>query len=328
MIPFYKPNYKIKDDNLRYLTINKIQEIIESGIVTRGKYTIELEALFKKKYNVKHAIACANATTGLIIALYTSIFEEDKPVTTKNIALPAFTWPSTYWAIWCNGSIPQFYDIDKDTWIITEEDGFNNVDAIIAVDTFGNQAYLDTDKPVIYDSAHGFDLLMLGHRGIVEVVSLAATKEISGMQGGIILTNDDIIAKRCLECSKYFGKLTEINALVALESNIEYRKNCQIKKNIINTYRENIEVSFTEQKLSFNELHSIYSILLDNTETRDKIAKAFNENDIEVKIYYHPLISGFPNTDDIYSRIISLPVYEEMRPKTKWICNIINEACK
>lgn len=326
MLQFYKPNYKIKDNNLRYLTIDKIQEIIDSGIVVRGKYTNELEAFFEKKYNVKYAIACANATTGLIIALYSSLFKEGEHATTKKIGLPAFTWPSTYWAVWCNAGIPIFYDINIDTWIIEDGD-FENVDAIIVVDTFGNQAYLDTDKPVIYDAAHGFDLPDLGNRGIVEVVSLAATKEISGMQGGIILTNDEIIAKKCLEYSKCFGKITEINALVALESKLDYNRNYVVRKRIIDTYRNNIDIPFIEQKPT-TSVYSVYSILLDNSETRDKIAEAFRKNDIEVKIYYRPLIHGLPNTDDIYSRIISLPVYEEMESKTKWICEVINEACK
>lgn len=316
-IQFSKPTISLDDEDFR-----KIREVINSGWVSIGKYVEELEAEFRRRFNVKHAIACSSCTQGLIIAIKSAGWRN------KRVAVPAFTWPSTVFSIESNiGNTPVFCDIDQKTWLMDlgsiDEDSY---DVVLAVDTFGNQADIQTDKPIIYDAAHGFDLGKLGHRGIAEVVSFSFTKVVSASEGGMILTNYDEVAKTAYELRRLASRMEEVNAIIALSSIRKYEENYKAKLKIIDRYLKSFDFSFTLQQVPECTNHSVFSILLNSTYVRDAIASGLRENGVEVKIYYEPLVEGLVNTDQIYSRIISLPTYPEMAAVQDRICAIINES--
>lgn len=316
-IQFSKPMISLDGEDYE-----KIKAVINSGWVSIGRYVEELENEFKKRFKVKHAIACSSCTQGLIIALKAAGWRN------KRIAVPAFTWPSTVYAIESNiGNTPVFCDIDPKTWLIDlESRDDESYDVVLAVDTFGNQANVKTTKPVIYDAAHGFNLKQLGHRGIAEVVSFSFTKVVSTSEGGVILTNDDEIAKTAYELRRLSARMEEINAIIGLRSIKNYEKNQQQKLNIIQKYIDSF--NFTLQQIPECTNYSVFSILLDSAQSRDAIAKAFKENNIEVKIYYEPLVEGLPNTDWIYSHIISLPTYPDIASKQEYLCKLIDESVR
>ena len=122
---FFKPDIRLKRKNLR-----QFKKIIKSGWVCSGNYVSALEERFASMTGVKFALACSSATQGLIIAL------RAVGVKDKRVALPAFTWPSTLYAIECAGGIPVMCDIDRKTWqmVLPEK-----VDFAVPVDIFGNQ---------------------------------------------------------------------------------------------------------------------------------------------------------------------------------------------
>jgi dTDP-4-amino-4,6-dideoxygalactose transaminase len=294
---------------LKYLDLYNIESLIESGMVVSGMFTEDLEEYFKETFNVKHAIACSNCTSGLIIALK-AIDAKDKKV-----------------ALECNNCIPVWCDVDPKSWLLTNET-IKESDIVVAVDTFGNQANIETDKPVVYDSAHGFGLSKLGHRGIVEVVSFAMTKAVTAMQGGIILTNDDKIASTAKFLVSFSAKMGEVNALVAMKSIEQLACKLKVRDLIIKEYRTSVKVPFEEQVITEETNYSVYSILLENNKIRDKIVELFGINGIEVKTYYTPLVEGQKNTDDVYSRIISLPIYPKVKSHVGFICDVINEVLR
>jgi len=314
MISYVKPGIDLGKE------LSNVNDIIESGQFCLGDYTNYLERSIKKMYRVKHAIACCNATSGLIVAF--------KAAGIKNmrVGIPAFTWPSTLYALECNNNIPVFLDIDRDTWTVNLNNNVEKIDAIIAVDTFGNPSYLNLDIPVIYDAAHSFGAYNIGHRGIVEVMSFSFTKPIVAMQGGIILTNDDTVYEEAKELVRLSAKMCEINALVCLESKNSYIDRLHDNMKIINMYKQFIKVPFECQHYNVNGNFSTFAILLEDKEKRDNVYNKLKENDIEAKIYYDPLVSGFPVTDEIYSKILCLPVYKDMVLEVPRISKIINEA--
>jgi len=310
MIPFNKTTTRLNNNEIK-----KIVKAIEKRPVN-GEFVSKLEKSFRNKFKVKYAVACANATTGLIIAIRACNFYG------KRASIPAFTWYSTLWALQCNNCKPIFHDVDRETWII--ENLKSGADFMLAVDTFGNKANIKSDIPVIYDAAHGFGLSELGQRGIAEVVSLSFTKTTPAMQGGIILTNDEDIYERSKAAVDTFGKLCEVNAIVALNSMKKYDKELEIRKRAIALYRSNIKIPIEEQK-TIETNHSVYAILLKSNNLRNKIIRNLNVHGIESKTYYTPLRDGFPNTDYIYSRILALPLYSTLKMnEIEKICKIIN----
>lgn len=341
MIEYNKPEISLTKSELK-----EIDSIVKGGRFCRGQHVERLESYFKKEYNVGFAKACCNATNGLTIAITsTGIYK-------NHIALPVFTWPSTLYAIECSGNIPVWYDIDPNTWNMSTDtptildtsnlsdycksymrilktSGEIIIGGIVPVDVFGNVSYIDAPNSVaiIYDAAHGFGNPFLGNRGLAEVVSFSFTKSITaGGQGGMILTNNERLYNRISELVDLSAKVGEINALIAMSCIDKYEDKQKKRLAIIDMYREYIDIPVTEQSVGYATNHSVYSILFESNEKRNRIVDSFKSNGIEVKCYYEPLIAGFKNADDVYSRILSLPVYPSIEKHVKFISNLINKA--
>jgi len=317
LIRFHKPSINFCGDDL-----DKINEIFVSGWIANGKNVETLENCFKKLFDVKFAIACGNCTQGLVIALRAAGWQH------KRIAVPAFTWPSTIFAIESNmGNKPVFCDINPKTWL-TDIDHLDpsSYDAILAVDTFGNEFVNNCNKPLIIDSAHGFGLKNLGHRGIVEVVSLSFNKIVTSIEGGMILTNDQTIAKEAIELRRLTSRLEEINAVVGIKSVRNFDKIQESRSLIIQNYLNLLDFEYEQQYTTASTNQSIFSILVRNNKIRNNMLTTLMNYGFEVKIYYEPLINGLEITDDVYSRILSLPTYPEILPYQNKICCLLNEA--
>ena len=314
MIPFVKPGINLG------IELNEVDKIIKSGQFCLGDYTNRLENSIRNMYKAKYAIACCNATNGLIIAF--------KAVGIKNmkVGIPAFTWPSTLYALECNNNTPVFFDIDRDTWTMDLHSNKEKVDAIIAVDTFGNPSYIESDVPVIYDAAHSFGAYSIGNRGIVEVMSFSFTKPLVAMQGGIILTSDDKVYEEAKELVRLSAKICEVNALVGLNNMRSYIVRLHDNMKIIGMYKNLIKVPYECQHYNVNGNFSTFAILLENKEKRDNVYNQLKKEGVETKVYYEPLATGFKNTDEIFSKIMCLPVYKNMVLEIPKICKIINGA--
>lgn len=296
-----------------------IMSIINSGWVSIGKYTERLEEHFREKFSVKHAIGCCNATTGLTIAV--------KACGWSNllVAMPAFTWPSTVYAIGDN--TPVWQDIDPETWLMTLGDGI--YDYVMAMDTFGSSApkYRETDRPIIYDAAHSYGSPDLGHRGIVEVVSLSFTKIITAMEGGMILTQDDVVAETARELRRLSGRMGEINAYIALQSIDYYEKTFKyMQLEILEKYKRGFDFAYNEQIIPRFSNGSVYAIKLERPSVQNSVIAHLAKESIECKVYYEPLMDGLPNTDQLYSRIVALPVHSDMVDEQDRIIEVMNRA--
>jgi dTDP-4-amino-4,6-dideoxygalactose transaminase len=185
---------------------------------------------------------------------------------------------------------------------------------------------LETDTPVIYDAAHGFGLDRLGNRGIAEVVSFSYTKAVTGMQGGVILTNDGKLARKARKLVNLYAKLTEINSYICLKSIEDYNANCIKRWDAVEMYCSLLDDPYQIQEIPKQTNLSVFSILLENKEKKDRVAEKFIKNGIEVKIYYKPLANTLENTNQIYRQIISLPTWDGVEKHIPEICEIINNA--
>jgi dTDP-4-amino-4,6-dideoxygalactose transaminase len=323
MIKYASPNIKITKE-----ISDKISSILRSGQVSIGPYVDKLQNYFRNKCGVKHALACSSATTGLIIAVKSAGWKD------KYIGLPAFTWPSTLYALECNNNTGIFFDIDKETWVIDCDDYRCNYNAIavvceglIIVDTFGLEAPRDIPwLPAIYDAAHGFGLPNLGKRGLAEVVSFSFTKNVTGTEGGMILTDDDDLADTAKELIRMSGRMSEINALIAFESIKTYYgfQEFTHESNIL-SYQEHLHLPYTLQKNISTHNNSVFAVKFESQHIRDIIKTSLSDNGIETKVYYEPLSEGLPVTDDLYSKILSLPIHCNTSDIVH-ICHIINNA--
>ena len=314
IIPFHRPDISFPSA--------KITNIIKTKMVVEGRYNRQLSEHFIKKYDVGYAIPCANCTSGLTIAIKAlDLCKSD------TILLPSFTWFSTLYAAECSSETILLGDINKDSWLLDVDNEYQDwMKLIISVDIFGSKSKVISDIPVLYDAAHSYGVEGLGNRGgVAEVVSFSYTKVVNGMQGGIILTNDKDMAEKCMDMVHKYAKLCEINALLVLESIRHFNNDTRLK--IIDIYRKAIRIPHVEQYIPEATNYGTYSILFETQEMRDKVAKSLERNNVGYKIYYEPLSKELKNTNDVYSRILTLPVYKQLlNGAIKIVIQAINEV--
>ena len=299
-----------------------IREIVRTGWVSNGQHVRRLEQHFVERFGVRHAIATSNCTQGLIIAVQAA------GLAGARVALPAFTWPSTLYALLLNHCTPVFADIDPETWLIDLASVHKRYDAILAVDIFGNEAAVRSKLPVLYDAAHGYALPRLGRRGVVEVVSLSFTKVPTAGEGGMILTDDADVAREALELRRLSARMSEFSGVLGMNSVTHYA-NTQMKKlQIIERYRKLLRVPFREQAIPRATNHSVFAILLESPGMRDRASAALAEHGFETKVYYDPLVRNMPNTERVYHHVLALPAYPQMAGKVRQICEVINRAAR
>lgn len=183
-----------------------LREPIESGWLTQGPKVAAFEKAFAARHGVNHALAVTSATTGLHLAL---VALEIGPG--DEVIVPAFTWVATANVVVYCGAKPVFVDVDRTTFNIDPKDLARRVTsrtkAVIPVHLFGLCADIDAVRAVLHpnikiveDAAcaagaawHGRSAGALGDLG---VFSFHPRKSITTGEGGMVTTNDDILAER------------------------------------------------------------------------------------------------------------------------------------
>lgn len=172
-----------------------------------GEKVRMLENLFKDYYHVKHALTVNSATAGLhaaVAALNVNPGDE--------ILVTPYSMCASATAAVMHNAIPVFVDIDEDTFNINPAEIRKAITpetrAIIVVHLFGYPAEMDEimqiarehDLKVIEDAAQAPGCLYKGnHIGSIAdvgVFSFNQNKTITTGEGGIIVTNEDELARR------------------------------------------------------------------------------------------------------------------------------------
>ena len=86
-------------------------EILASGVLTNGPFVRRLEARAAEYLGVRHCVAVASCTAGLMLTLRVSGLSGD-------VVVPSFTFSATAHAVAWNGLRPLFADIDPATLLL------------------------------------------------------------------------------------------------------------------------------------------------------------------------------------------------------------------
>lgn len=182
---------------------------IRSGTLnsTKGTLVSRLEKAFAERFGVKHAVACASGTAAVHCAVAALGLEPgDEVITTPITDMGAIT-PILY-----EGGMPVFADVDPKTLNVTPETIAARITprtrAIVATHLFGlpcrTGEILELGArhglPVIEDTAQAFlaedELGLAGTLGSIGAFSFQQGKHMTTGEGGIVVTNDDRIARR------------------------------------------------------------------------------------------------------------------------------------
>ncbi|WP_435641543.1 DegT/DnrJ/EryC1/StrS family aminotransferase [Micavibrio aeruginosavorus] len=181
------------------------REPLMTGWLTQGPKVAAFEKAFAERHQVQHALAVTSCTTGLHLALAgLGIGPGDE------VIVPAFTWVATANVVlYCNAT-PVFVDVDPQTYnldiVQIASKVTDKTKAVIAVHLFGRcvdidalRAALPGHVKIIEDAAcaAGSDWKgrPAGSLGDVAVFSFHPRKSVTTGEGGMVTTNDSVLAE-------------------------------------------------------------------------------------------------------------------------------------
>ncbi len=175
------------------------------GWITQGPRVAAFEKAFAERHQAKYALATSSCTTGLhLILAAMGIGPGDE------VIVPAFTWVATANAVVYCGATPVFADVDPTTNNLRPDEVArrltNRTRAVVAVHLFGLCCETDAIRSVIPDHVRliedaacaagaSYKGVSAGVLGDAAAFSFHPRKSITTGEGGMITTNDGILAK-------------------------------------------------------------------------------------------------------------------------------------
>lgn len=293
----------------------RVMDVLDSGYLTEGPVTHELERVFADYIGVRHAIAVTSCTIGLELALRAlKIGPGDE------VIVPDYTYPATASAVAMVGALPVIVDVDPATQLISRdavEDAITpRTKALMPVSIFGNPldySWLNALKEkyglfIVEDAACSIGATWNGKKtgsfADISVFSLHPRKFITTGEGGMVTTDHAALAD-WMNSYKHFGmastqteregvcfarmgsnyKLSNVQAAIGLGQMQDADMLLAERRRLAATYSELLS------KVSGVELATVtqggehswqtYSVRLDR---RDEIMRAMRKQGIEVQI--------------------------------------------
>ncbi|MBW1612530.1 MAG: DegT/DnrJ/EryC1/StrS family aminotransferase [Deltaproteobacteria bacterium] len=306
-IPLIKP---FITDDIKAAVI----EVLESGYLTEGPVTHELEENIKNYIGCKHVIAFSSCTTGLETALRClGIGPGDE------VIVPDYTYPATATVAPLIGAKSIIVDIDRDSMLIDydaiEKAITPDTKAIIPVSLFGNP--LDYSRLMAIKEKYGLFIIedaacsigaeyrdeKVGNIPDMGVFSLHPRKFITTGEGGILTTNNNEWAV-WISSFKHFGmgrsvsregtefnivgtnyKLSNVLAAIGKGQMDVIDELLQRRRELAKRYTELLEniPEVVIPATTHEGVHSYQSFTV-FIENRDRVMKKMRDRGIEVQI--------------------------------------------
>jgi perosamine synthetase len=184
----------------------RIQEVLESGQLTLGRYGAEFERAFARRCGTRHAVAVSSGTSALEIVF------RSLDVAGRDVLVPTNSFFATAAAVVHAGGRPVFVDMDPDTFAVRPEDveraltpqtvGFVvvHIGGLVSA-RIGELQELARRRGLwlVEDAAHAHGSshrgVSAGAFGVAAAFSFYPTKVMTAAEGGMITTDDDRIAE-------------------------------------------------------------------------------------------------------------------------------------
>ena len=313
--------------------------IVGGSWLTEYKHTKEFEKQIEEFTGAKHCKTVNNGTMGLVLALKACGLEAG-----DRVACPALSMIATANAITMIGAIPVFVDVDTSGCMdIYKLKG--DVEAVLFVSLNGRKGNIKDVKDyckyksiyMVEDACQSLGSDNLGTIGDIGVFSLSPHKIISTGQGGLVVTDNELLYSRIVHLRdfgrikggtdehRFFGinsKFTDLQAVIGLEQLKFIQDRIKIKKHIYKQYQANLGNLMHD--------HHFTPWMVDMyTDKRDELHEFLKGEKIETRKMY-PVIPH----QDCYRELRSFPVSQEFAYKGLWLPssldltgNEVNEIC-
>lgn len=352
-IPLFKLNFDEQEERA-------VSDVLQSKWISTGPKCEELEKLFASELGAGYAIALSNCTVALHLAMkLLDIGEGDE------VICPSLTFVATVNAIRYVNAVPVFADITGPEEILIDPAQIRKsitprTKAIVVMHYAGFPCQMDEimqiarehNLKVIEDACHGplseYKGKKLGTIGDVGCFSFFSNKNISTGEGGVLVTNDETLAKKAkllrshgmttMSYQRASGHATEydvvepgynyrmddIHASIAVVQVKKLRADLEKRVHVRKKYVEMLSDirDITVPFVAHSEFASnyIFPIVLKGygKERRDQVRAALHERGIQTSVHYpavhrfsiyKPFISELPMTDMVTDNEITLPMF-------------------
>jgi len=357
-IPLHAPQFC---GNEKEYLLDTIDSTFVSSV---GAYVDQFEERVAEYTGAKHAIATVNGTSALHIALKLAGVEPNTEVITQSL-----TFVATCNAIRYCQAEPLFVDVDLDTMGLSpdslsvflgehaeiREDGScwnkstnNKITACLPMHTFGFPVRLDEIAqicqqyhiPLVEDAAESLgSFYKEQHTGIlgkIAAISFNGNKIITTGGGGMVLTNDAVIANRAKHITTtakvpnkwafehdevgYNYRLPNLNAALGV-AQVESLPDFLVeKREIANAYQQwggENGVQFAQESINTRANYWLNTIITADKQMRDEWLKQTNELGVMTRPAWTPmhqleinegaLCADMSNTTHLFDRLINVP---------------------
>ena len=330
----------ITEEDVEYVS----KAMRETWVSGEGKYVAEFENSFAQLCNREFGIAVANGTVALDL-----VIEALELNPGDEVILPSFTIVSCLNQILRRGAIPVFVDALPDTWNMdvtqVEQLITPKTKAIMAVHIYGLPVDMDPlleiaarhGLPLIEDAAESHGLMykekIAGSMGLVSTFSFYANKNITTGEGGMIVTDDLVLADKIRQLKNlsfiperrflhndlgWNGRLSSIQCALGTSQIKRLNEIVEKRVRLGEIYQEGFagipNVLLPKHSTSFSKNNYwVFGIVLQNSfgSTAKEIMEVLDAQGIGTRPFFFPLHQQ-PMLEKFSSRKFSLPVSEHL----------------
>ncbi|MCF6095705.1 DegT/DnrJ/EryC1/StrS family aminotransferase [Thermovorax subterraneus] len=347
-IPLSRPDITEREKKL-------VLKVLDSNILSIGPMVEEFEKKIAEYIGVKYAVAVNSGTSGLHLAVRAlGIKDGDEVITTP------FSFVASSNCILFERAKPVFVDIDPDILNMDlskiEERINSRTKAILPVDVFGQaidmKSIMDIAERhglrVIEDACEAlgaeYDGNKAGSLAHAAVFAFYPNKQITTAEGGVIVTNDEKVAKLCrsmrsqgrpitglwLEHERlgYNYRMSELHAALGVAQMERIEEILAKRQKVADMYNERlkdvdgVKIPHVHPKVKMSWF--VYVIRLEEGIDRNKVMEYLLENGIGCRPYFTPIHlqpfyremgykeGDFPVTEAVAKTTIALPFYNNL----------------
>ncbi len=333
MIPIIKPEFGKEEEQT-------VLEIIKSGHITRGKWTLKFKESFRDYIGASFCHTVCSGTAALYIALKAIGInsKEDK------VIVPAFSFMATIDAVLLAGGTPVVVDINQTYTMNTEQliEAIEkyNPKAVIPVHLYGQTADMDKinqickDKGVIVledaAQAHGAEYKgkKAGNLGDISAFSFYASKNVPMGEGGAILTSNpklDEAISNWIEFGDHPAlnlRITEFQAGIGYWQLQKLDENNEKRRRIAKLYNEEFKdlpaLVIPEEAENRKHVYHIYTL---RHPKRNEIVQRLIEEGIGARVYYEYTLHQLRNAEHLNcefaelcsKEVFAIPVFPSLK---------------
>jgi perosamine synthetase len=365
MIPLCVP--EVRGNEWKY-----VKDCLDTNWVSSvGSYVDKFEVDFAKYLGAEAAVVTMNGTAALQLAMITlGIGEGDE------VIVPSMTFISSVNSIKYTGAEPVFVDVCRDTYVMdvdkVEKLITPKTKAIMPVHIYGypvdmdklNQIAKKYNLYVIEDATEALGTTykgkMVGKIGDIGCFSFNGNKLITTGAGGMLVTNNQDVAKRAKYLSNQTKTIKENGAMYHEEIGFNFRmpnilaavgvaqlemvpEYLEVKRRNAKLYNELLKdiegIRLIKECEEVNNSYWLYSIIVEDNfkVSRDELLKILGNNEVMARPFFIPVHSMKPYMDckkgnmdvtvEISNKGINLPSSVSLtEEEVKEICKVIRNV--